>query len=230
MDIIAIIPARGGSKGIPNKNIINIAGKPLIGWTIEEAHKSRLLSRIVVSSDNPKILSVAKKYNSEVIKRPKKYARDNSPTNLAIIHALDYLKEKEKYVPDIIVLLQPTSPLRTAFHIDRAIKLLIEKKAGAVISVTEGDNKYLKSFFIKKGNLEGIVNNKFPFTNRQILPKIYLANGALFIIREQEFRKTKSLFAKKTLGFVMDRERSIDLDHLEDIPILESVLSKKQRS
>ncbi len=224
--IIGIIPARGGSKGIPRKNIIRIAGKPLIAWTIESAQKSRFLSRIIVSSDDSEILFVAKKYNAEIIKRPKKYATDRISIEATIIHALDYLKRKEKYIPDIIIILQPTSPLRTSDDIDKAIKFFIKNKAGAMISIMEGDNKYLKSFFMEKWILRGIVNNKFPFTNRQALPKIYMPNGALYIIREKEFRKNKGLFSKRTFGFIMDKERSIDLDNSEDVPAIETFLKK----
>ncbi|MCX6757910.1 MAG: acylneuraminate cytidylyltransferase family protein [Candidatus Nomurabacteria bacterium] len=224
MKILAIIPARGGSKGIPHKNKINIAGKPLIGWTIEAAKNSKFLNKIVVSSDDLEILSTAQKYKVDVIKRPKKYALDNAPSDVVIFHAIDHLKNKENYVPNIIVILQPTSPLRTSEDIDKAIELFLKNKAGAVISVMEGDNKHLKSFFIEKGFLQGIVNNEFPFTNRQALPKIYMPNGALYVIYEKEFRKEKKLFSKKTIGFLMKKERSIDLDTPDDIPIIESYL------
>ena len=216
MDIVAIIPARGGSKGIPNKNIINIAGKPLLSWSIESAQKSRLINKVVVSSD------------SEIIKRPKKYSGDATPSNLVVKHALDYLKKKEKYIPDIVVLLQPTSPLRTAEDIDNAINLFINEKVGAVISVTEGDNKSLKSFFMENGILRGVVNNEFPFICRQSLPKTYLSNGAIYVISEKEFQKNKKLFSKKTLGFFMEKERSVDLDTLEDISIIENLLNKSK--
>ena len=143
-------------------------------------------------------------------------------------HALDYLKKKEKYIPDIVVLLQPTSPLRTAEDIDNAINLFINEKVGAVISVTEGDNKSLKSFFMENGILRGVVNNEFPFICRQSLPKTYLSNGAIYVISEKEFQKNKKLFSKKTLGFFMEKERSVDLDTLEDISIIENLLNKSK--
>jgi len=224
--ILGIIPARGGSKGIPKKNIISIAGKSLLAWTIEEAKKSRFLNKIVVSSDDPQIISVAEKYNCEIIKRPKRYATDYASSASVIIHALKYLKKEENYTPDIIVLLQPTSPLRTFVDIDKAIKIFIRKRAEALISITEWDNKCLKCFFMKKGILQGIVNNEFPFMSRQILPKIYIPNGAIYIVLEKKFRKHKKLFLKKTIGFLMDKEKSIDLDSPQDIPFLENILKK----
>lgn len=224
MNIIAIIPARGGSKGIPNKNIIDIVGKPLIYWTIEAAKKSCLIDRIVVSSDSPRILSVAKSCGAEIISRPKKYASDSAPAGLAVEHTLEYLEKKEKYSPDIVVLLQPTSPLRTSEDIDNAINLFMDEKAGALISIAEENNKYLKSFIIEKGILRGIIRDELVFTNRQELPKIYIPNGAIFIVKTDEFKKNKTLFSEKTIGYVMDKERSIDLDNLSDKLLIEDFL------
>jgi len=136
--ILGLIPARGGSKGIIKKNIIPIAGKPLLAWTIKAAQKSCFLNKIVVSSDDIEILRIAKNYNCEIIKRPKKYATDYASSASVVVHTLQYLKRKENYVPDIVVLLQPTSPLRTVVDIDSAIKLFLRRKADALISVTEG--------------------------------------------------------------------------------------------
>lgn len=229
MKTLAIIPARGGSKGIPKKNIVRIAGKPLVAWTIESAKRSHFLDRIIVSSDDSAILAVAQKYNSEIIRRPPRYAGDRVPAYAVVLHVLEYLRRTEGYVPDIIVLLQPTSPLRTFRDIDGAITLLAERRAGAVISVAEGDNKCLKSFFMQNKVLSGIVNNKFPFKNRQDLPKVYVPNGAVYVIRTKDFQRNKEMFAKKTLGFLMGKERSIDLDSPEDIPVLADTLKKMRR-
>ncbi len=230
MKIVAIIPARGGSKGIPKKNIVRVGGKPLIAWTIASARRSRLIGRVVVSSDDPVILSVAARYGAETVTRPKRYAGSRTPAAAAVLHALDHLKKAEGYVPDVVVLLQPTSPLRTAADIDGAIRLLMRKRGDAVIGVAEGDNKFLKSFFIEHGVLRGIVNDAFPFANRQDLPKTYMPNGALYVIREKAFRKSGKLFAKRTLGFVMEKERSIDLDSREDIPVIEAAFRKTKTS
>ena len=127
MDILGIIPARGGSKGIPGKNIKMIAGKPLIEWTIEAAKKSKLLTRVIVSTDDEKIAEVAKQYGAEVpFLRPKDIAQDLSTDVEFLIHALDWLKANQGYEPEIIVRLPPTSPLRTAAHIDEGIKKLMD--------------------------------------------------------------------------------------------------------
>lgn len=223
-NILAIIPARGGSKGILKKNIFPIAGKPLLAWTIEAALKSKLINRVVVSSDDDEILKISKKFGVEPIKRPKDIAGDNSPYNLLIFHALKYLKKKEKYVPDVIVYLQPTSPLRNSADINKAISLL-KKNTTSVISVCELDDKYLKSFLIdKKGYLKGVVNNKFPFMNRQDLPKMYTSNGAIYVIKTKKFLKTRELFSDKTAPSVMSSEKGLDIDSMEDIKKAEKLL------
>jgi CMP-N-acetylneuraminic acid synthetase len=227
MDILAIIPARGGSKGVPRKNIIRIAGKPLIAWTIEAAKRSRTINRVVVTSDSPEILAVSKRYGAETIVRPGQYASDTAPTSVAVVHALKYLRTKENYVPDAIVLLQPTSPLRTARDIDRSVRLLQARRAQAVVSVAETDNKVLKSFFMNRGLISGIAGDVFLPMRRQSLPKIYLANGALFVIRTAEFLRHKRFISPgKTLGYVMGKESSVDVDSREDIPALARGLKK----
>lgn len=228
--ILAIIPARGGSKGIPKKNILTVAGKPLIAWTIEAAKRSRFLTRTIVSSDDEGILSVAREYGAETVVRPEAFAADHISTDETSLQLLDELKRTEQYIPDVVVLLQPTSPLRTTEDIDSSISLLIEKGAGAVISVTEGDRKHLKSFFVIDGCLSGIVKNEFAFMNRQDLPRIYLPNGALFVVTEPEFRKNGIMFSERTVPYVMEKERSVDIDTLEDIPVVEAVLSSRSGS
>jgi CMP-N-acetylneuraminic acid synthetase len=222
--ILAIIPARGGSKSIPHKNIALLAGKPMMAWTIEAALKSKIINRTIVSSDDDEILCVAEKFGAEPIKRPKKIAGDDSPYNLLIFHALDYLKKKEKYIPDILVYLQPTSPLREAVDIDGALALM-KGEAEGVISVNEVDNKFLKSFLVnKEGFIGGVSNNEFPFMNRQDLPKIYMPNGAIYVIKASVFLKTGKLFSNKTAPFVMTREKSLDIDSTDDLREAEKTL------
>lgn len=133
MKIIAIIPARGGSKGIPQKNIIDFAGKPLIAWTIEQAKSSNLISEVYVSSDSQEILTVASNYGAKPILRPKEISGDKSSSESALLHALDQMSEE----PDLVVFLQTTSPLRKMDDIDNAINKLIENKADSLLSLTE---------------------------------------------------------------------------------------------
>ena len=168
--ILAIIPARAGSKGLPNKNIIDLVGKPLIAWTIQESLKSKYITDTIVSSDSDTILKIATQYGAEIIKRPKRLATDKANSESIIKHSLNFLKQNKKEF-DYIILLQPTSPLRKVSDIDKAFKRLFKTQANSLISVSRIDNKILKAFLQKKnGYLEGINNNQYPF----IEDKIYL--------------------------------------------------------
>jgi len=215
--IIAIIPARGGSKGIPKKNIIVLNGKPLIAYTIEAALKSKYISEVVVSSEDEEILKVSKKFGANIIKRPYKLAHDVSPCEPVILNVLKELKKNKKGF-DVIVLLQPTSPLRDAIDIDNAIELFFKKNATALISVYKPLHSPFKAFKLSNnGLLEGIVDSETPFKCRQDIPICYYPNGAIFIIYTKLFLKYKKLFTDKTIPYVMPEEKSIDIDTHEDV-------------
>lgn len=228
MKILGLIPARGGSKGILNKNIAAVGGKPLIAYTIEAAWQSAHLDKIVVSSDSPAVLEVAKEWRVQPAERPSELAQDDSKFEDLIFHTLDWLKEKEGYCPDIFVYLQPTSPLRTADDIDKAVEMLLDSRAKAVISVRPIDRECLKTFLLNsQGYLFGAVNNSFPFMNRQKLPEVFLPNGAVYAIRTEEFYLRRSLFSPdQTLPYVMPEERSLDINTREDLLKLEKALPK----
>ena len=221
--ILSIIPARGGSKGLPNKNILSLAGKPLIAWSIEASKASKYITKTVVSSDSKEILNIAKEYKADTINRPYFLALDDSSSESVVIHALDSVKENFDY----IILLQPTSPLRDSSHIDKAFELLLKSDADALISVKEIDNKILKAFMEdEKGNLKGIANNTFAFMPRQKLPKTYMSNGAIYIIKTKTFLKNKSFFAKKTIKFLMDEVSSLDIDSKEDFDKVDKIMEQ----
>ena len=212
--VLAIIPARGGSKGLPRKNIIYLAGKPLIAWTIEASLDSKYITKTIVSSDSDEILEVAKRYGSEILKRPDELATDISSSEVVVKHTLESIKEKFDYV----VLLQPTSPLRDTNDIDSAFEKLFSLDATALISVCECDNKILKTFKENElGYIEGISNNKYPFMRRQDLPKTYMSNGAIYIIKVDDFFKNNSFFTDKTISFIMDEVKSMDIDVRDDL-------------
>ena len=212
--ILSIIPARSGSKGLSQKNIINLAGKPLMAWSIEASLNSKYISKTIVSSDSDEVLTIAKKYNSDVLKRPNEFATDFSSSEIVAKNVLESIEEKFEY----LVLLQPTSPLRDSNDIDSAFEKLFSSKATALISVREYDNKILKAFKENDlGFIEGISNNQYPFMRRQELPKTYLSNGAIYIIKVEEFLKNFSFFSDKTISFVMDDKKSTDLDSKEDL-------------
>tara|TARA_B100000767_G_scaffold230827_1_gene222020 strand:- start:327 stop:1028 length:702 start_codon:yes stop_codon:yes gene_type:complete len=223
--VLAIIPARGGSKLLPRKNIKNLGGKPLIVWTIEAALSSKYITKIVVSTDDNEISNLSKESGVSVINRPKNLASDASTSESVILHALDFLKSTDE-VFDIVILLQPTSPFRSTIDIDNAYKMLINSCAKSLISVSQTDNKFLKSFIKKpSGYLEGISKSKYAFMRRQDLPVTYLSNGAIYIIFVNDFLKINSLFTDKTIEFIMDKENSIDIDCHEDIINAELILN-----
>jgi CMP-N-acetylneuraminic acid synthetase len=217
-NILAIIPARGGSKGLLRKNIIDTAGKPLISWTIEASLKSKYVTKTIVSSDDDEILSISESLGAEVIKRPGELATDESSSEVVIEHALKELCIDGSIKFEFIILLQPTSPLRDSEDIDLAFKKLFSMDATALISVFEINNKILKAFKVNQnGCLEGVGNNKYPFMRRQELPKTYMPNGAIYIIKGNEFEKTKALFTDKTTFFEMSEIKSLDIDDKKDL-------------
>jgi CMP-N-acetylneuraminic acid synthetase len=229
--IIAIIPARGGSKGLPGKNIKPLLGKPLIAWTIEQAKRSKFIDKLIVSTDSQKIAKVAKKYGAEVpFLRPEKYAKDNSPTSEAIIHALDWFEKRgEKF--DIIVLLEPTSPLRKDGDIDNAIELFIKniRKADALISI--GEVHLENPFLIKKIDKLGYVKNFLKISNkislRQYLPKVYFPYGVIYLSKVNLFKKHKSFYQKKVVPYYIERWQNYEIDDIYDFICVEAILKQK---
>jgi len=226
--ILAIIPARGGSKGVPRKNIKSLSGLPLIAYTIEASLQSSFIDATVVSSEDEEILKISKEYGADTVIRPDSLASDMASSMPVITHVLESLSSVGSNF-DTIMLLQPTSPLRDSIDIDKAVTLFFEHDADALISVAEPEIEVLKSFVVNEdGYLEGAVNNKYPFTRRQDLPKAYLSNGAIYMIKTELFLETKSLWAKKTLPFVMRPEKSVNIDTFEDFKKAEDILNKQK--
>jgi CMP-N,N'-diacetyllegionaminic acid synthase len=222
--IVAIIPARGGSKGLPRKNIIDLAGKPLIAWTIEAALKSKYITKTIVSSDDEEILNFSKNYGADVIERPDNLASDTATSESVVDHTIDFLQcNGEEF--DILVLLQPTSPLRTSIDIDSAFEIMFDNNSTAIISVFETDNKILKSFkYGVNGYIEGISNNKYPFMRRQDLPKTYMPNGAIYIVNIDAFRISRGFMTDRTSCYVMPITRSLDIDTELDLRSIERII------
>lgn len=219
--ILSIIPARGGSKGLPGKNIIDLGGKPLIAWSIESSLRSKYVVDTIVSSDDDGILDIAKIYGADILKRPSEFASDLASSESVVQHVLKTIDKSYDY----IVLLQPTSPLRDEKDIDMAFEKLFNKDATALISVCEIDNKILKAFKEdSNGFIEGVSNNKYPFMRRQDLPKTYMSNGAIYIIKVDEFLKNNSFYTDKTIAFLMDMDKSMDIDTKEDLEKVKSYI------
>jgi CMP-N,N'-diacetyllegionaminic acid synthase len=225
--ILGIITARGGSKGLPGKNIIPVLGKPLIVYTIEAALKSELITKTIVSSDDDEILNVSESNGAVPLKRPLEFAHDTSSSEDSIVHALAALKsEGEEF--DIFILLQPTSPLRDSDDIDSALSLMLDGKVSAVISVFNIGVKPFKSYYLdSSGFLKGVYNNKSPNMRRQDLPDAYLANGAIYVVKVKDFLLSKSLIPEKTVPYIMSSEKSIDVDVIRDVEIVEMCIKKQ---
>lgn len=221
--VLAIIPARGGSKGLPRKNIIDLLGKPLIGWTIDASLKSKYITKTLVSSDDDEILDIAQQYKADILKRPAELALDTTSSEAVVEHVMQELNNQNS-VFDYLILLQPTSPLRSFRDIDNAFDILFKSDATSLISVYETDNKLLKAFKQNEdGYIEGVSNNKYPFQRRQDLPKTYMSNGAIYIIKVDEFIKNNSFFTDKTVSYEMSKEKSADIDTLEDIQKIDRI-------
>ena len=218
---LAIIPARGGSKRLPRKNILDLCGKPLISWSIEAALKSKYISKVVVSSDDEEILNISSNFGADIIKRPYELANDTATTFDAIKHTINNL---EKY--DYIVLLQPTSPLRNEKHIDEAIELLEEKQADGIVSVCEMDHSPLWSNTLPEdGNMRGFLREEILNKRSQDLEKYYRLNGAVYICKTDKLLENKSFFLKDNIfAYIMDRKSSIDIDEEIDFLFVQRVI------
>ena len=222
---LAAILARGGSKGIPGKNLITLAGKPLIAWTIEAALAAQYIDDVVVSSDSETILEASKKYGAEGVLRPKELATDEAGSIKALTHMVKHLKEMGREY-HYVILLQPTSPLRTAEDIDAAFEKIQQTCSQALISVTETEQSPLKALMLNNdGHLKGIINNTIPFMPRQALPKTYYANGAIYINETDWLLKSQSFMAERTTYFEMSREKSVDIDTMDDLKMAEQLLA-----
>ena len=223
--IMAIIPARGGSKGIPKKNIKPLLGKPLISYSIEHAKKSEYINKVIVSTEDKEIAEISKEYGAEVIERPEELAKDETPTIEVIFHVLKVLKAKN-YTPDIVILLQPTSPLRTAEDIDKAVELFLNSGCESVVSVCEVEHSPYWCFEIEEGYLKSLFGDEYLRRRRQDLEKVYVPNGAMYISTPKNLRKYKGFYCLRTIPYIMPPERSIDIDNEVDFMLAE-LLTKR---
>lgn len=215
--ILAVIPARGGSKRLPKKNIKMLGNRPLIAWTIERAKKSQLLDRIVLSSDDQEIINVAKRYGCEVpFVRPSYLASDEATSEDMLEHAIRSLGENYDYV----VLLQPTSPFRSTEDIDNSVRLCIDSQAPSVQSLTNVTDNPEWMFCV---NEDGTI--------KKVCLKItsavkYVLNGALYVLDTEVFLQYKRIMFPQTLAYLMPRERSVDIDTGEDFEYAEYLVSR----
>lgn len=222
---LAIIPARGGSKRLPRKNVLELGGKPLISWSIEASVKSDFIDKTLVTSDDDEILNISKTYPIETLKRPQELASDTASTYEAIEHAINSLEESYEYV----VLLQPTSPLRDSNHIDEAIELLESKKADAVVSVCEVEHPMQWSMTLDKNkDMSEFVKN-IDTRRSQDQEKYFRLNGAIYICKTEKLLEKKSFFLEENIfAYEMQTEDSIDIDKELDFKLAALLLESKK--
>ena len=220
---LAIIPARGGSKRLPRKNILDLAGKPLIEWSIEAGLKSKYIDKVVLTSEDAEILSIAKDIGVDVIDRPVQLSTDSSTSFDVVKHAVETI---EKY--DYIILLQPTSPLRNEKHIDEAVELLIEKNADSVVSVCEVDHSPLWSNTLPDdGSMKDFLRPEVAGKRSQDFEKYYRLNGAIYICKTKPMMNYKTLFLKdNSYAYIMETSRSVDIDTYSDYLLANLILKE----
>jgi len=220
--VVCVIPARGGSKGLPGKNIKTFCGKPLIAHTIEQAKQARYIDRVIVSTEDEAIAKISLKYGAEVpFVRPMELAGDNSSTIDVLLHAINWLEDVDRYDFDILLLLHTTTPLRIVQDIDQSIAFMVEEKADNIFSVAEAHrNPY---FNMVEEGADGFVRlvKEGCFSTRQAAPKVYDMNASIYVWWKYVLKQEKKIFLKKTKAFVMPKERSIDIDDDLDFKIAE---------
>lgn len=215
MSILALIPARGGSKGLPGKNIMEFCGKPMLAWSVEAARGADApISRIVVSSEDDEILKVARRAGAHCpFVRPPELSTDEASGIDPVLHALSWLAEHEDYHPEWLLLLQPTSPLRTSEDIDEAYRLAMESQADSVMGVTEAQSHPMWTKTIDNdGRLHNFIDRDSSPATRQKLPRAYVVNGAIYLIKVSSLLQFHSFSTEETLAYVMPPERSVDID------------------
>jgi N-acylneuraminate cytidylyltransferase len=220
-EILTIIPARGGSKGIRGKNIRPLAGKPLLAHTIEQAQATPLINRIIVSTDNADIAQVARQYGAEVIWRPAAISGDTASSESALLHTLDYLLDNEAYEPDLVVFLQCTSPLRRPHDIDQAIQTLIEQEADSLVSVVP---VVVWLWRMVEGQPRSFNYDYQQRLRRQERPLEYNENGSIYIFKPWVLRQFNNRLGGKITLYEMDEWSNIDIETLADLKLAEWVM------
>jgi CMP-N-acetylneuraminic acid synthetase len=229
-EVLAVIPARGGSRGVPKKNIRPVKGKPLIIYTIEVAKRCEVITDLVVSTDDPEIRKISTNNGVEVpFIRPADLATDTALAIPTIQHSVRMMEKKKKTVYDIVVMLQPTSPLRSVNDISESLQLLLDSDADGIISVVQVNNFHPMKM---KKIIEGFLVNyeKPPVENppRQLLPPVYIVNGAIYATKRDTLMKNDSFIGKKCLPYIMPEERSVNIDSILDFKLIENIISDNE--
>ncbi len=231
--VMALVTARGGSVGLKDKNVLMLAGKPVIAWTVEAAKRATLVDRVIMSTDSEQIAAISREYGAEVpFLRPTELATATASHNSVILHAVKWMAAHENYHPDYLLLLQPTSPLRTAQNIDDSIRLALTEDCDGVISVFESHNHPM---LMSKISTEGFLENFMPEqpqlgsegVRRQNFPHIYSCNGAIFLVKTAYLLEHGRLRAERTRPYIMPEEQSFQIDSQWDFELIEYLLNPK---
>lgn len=226
--VIALIPARGGSKGIPRKNLVLVHGRPLIDYTLRAALDSTKVDHVWLSSDDASVLSIGSSLGARPLERPPEYATDEASSIDVVRHFLTALPESLRITDPIIIYLQPTSPLRRADHIDEALSLLGERQASTLVSVVELRKSPYKAFGLdRRGRLQSLFDERLSNARRQDLPPTYLPNGAIYIFSAEDFENRGGFPSNGSVPFIMTEEDSVDLDSPEDLLRIERILGER---
>ena len=224
---LAIIIARGGSKRLPRKNIKTLCGKPLIAWTIAHAHNSAHIDRTIVSTDDEEIAEIARQYRAEIpFLRPEEFARDDSPSIDAVLHAITWLEERGEYY-DLVMLLQPTSPLRKKTDLDDALTLFISNIDTADSLVSIGKVHLEHPYIIKKvegGYVKQFINTDEEAYQRQQLPSAYFPYGVVYLSKTDALKKHKTFYQERTLPYFIERWQNYEIDDACDLICIEAIM------
>jgi CMP-N,N'-diacetyllegionaminic acid synthase len=225
--VYALIPARGGSEGIPRKNLAPLAGKALIDYTICAAKESHFIDEIWVSSDDEETLNHSKRSNVKTLQRPAILAANNSHPATVVSHFLQYLPDIALELDAFILYLQPTSPLRKFFHIDAAINQMLSASSTSVISVTKAEKPPFKAFKLDgEGRLLSLFDEKLSNLRRQDLPQCFYPNGAIYGFFISEFKKKQGFPSNGSFPYLMSKSESVDIDSIDDLIFAENILGK----
>lgn len=229
--ILAIIAARANSKGLPNKNILPLLDKPVIAWTLQQAKQCDYIDKVILTTDDELIAGIGRNYGADVpFIRPKELAEDSSKIIDVIFHTIEFLREKNETF-DIVVLLQPTCPLRKVDDILQSIELLFDKNAQAVVSVVEtGHSPLWANTLPLDGCMNKFLNKDVINRNRQELPTYFRLNGSIYVSYIEYLKKNQSFHGEKTFAYIMPRERSVDIDDNIDYLHIKAILENSQRT
>jgi CMP-N,N'-diacetyllegionaminic acid synthase len=222
---LGLISARGGSKGIPRKNLVPLAGKPLIQYTLEAALNCRSLDRVILSTDDEEIAEFGRQAGVEVpFIRPAALATDDASTRSVQRHALEWCQQEEGTIPDALVTLQPTSPLRTSRHIDEAVSRFQTEQADSVLGVTPVQDHPYEVVGFSEGRMYRAVDRPAHVVRRQQYPPFYKINGAIYVTKSSVLINLDTGYGERVFDYAMEWEESVDVDSLHDLGIADALL------